>query len=65
MVGAQPTVPTLHCNTSVPRPKLVAVVVGALTDVTVPLPEITLHVPVPTAGLFPFSTAVGELMHMV
>lgn len=55
----------LHCKTFVPKPKFVTVVVGLLTDVIVPLPDATLHVPVPTAGAFPFTVALGELIQTV
>lgn len=65
IVGAQPTVPILHCKTFVPRPKLIAVVVGEFGAVIVPLPDATDHVPVPTAGLFPFKFTDGEVIQTV
>ena len=65
MFGAHPTVPILHCKIFVPTPKLVTVVVGEFGAVIVPVPEAKDHVPVPTAGLFPFNAAVGELIQTV
>jgi hypothetical protein len=62
VVGAHPTVPTLHCNILIPNPKLVAVVVGEFGAVIVPIPEAILQVPVPTAGVFPNIGVVGELI---
>ena len=49
----------LHCNTFVPKPKLVTAVFGAFGDVIVPLPLTTDQVPTPVVGVLPAKVVVG------
>ena len=65
VVGEQPTVPIFHCNVFIPKPKLVTVLFGEFTEVTVPLPETTLQVPVPTPGVLPLNVVDAELIQTV
>ncbi len=50
----------VHTNVFAPTDKLVTPEVGELGVVTVELPAITVHAPVPTLGEFPASVAVVE-----
>ena len=49
----------LHCNTFIPRPIPVTVVVGLLIDVITALPLIILQVPTPLVGVFAANVVVG------
>ena len=49
-----------HCNTFIPNPRLVTVLVGLLVFVIVAEPLTTDHVPVPVVGVF--AASVVELV---
>ena len=54
---AHTPLPIVHCNTFVPTPTALNEVFGALILPMVAIPDTTLQVPVPTAGLFAFKVA--------
>ena len=49
--------PIVHCKTFTPGFNAVKPVLNKFGEVMVAPPDTTLHVPVPTAGLFPFKVA--------
>jgi hypothetical protein len=49
-----------HRKTLAPVPRPVNVVLGSVGFVMVPLPEIKVHEPVPTAGVLPVNVAPDE-----
>lgn len=53
--GQEP-LPIAHWNTFTPTPSAVTGELGELGEVIVPAPEISDHVPVPTAGVFAAKT---------
>ena len=55
--GHEPSL-IVHTYVLAPTDKLVTPDVGELGVVTVELPAITVHAPVPTVGVFPASVAV-------
>jgi hypothetical protein len=55
----------VHTITLLPVAKLVTVVVGELGVVIVPDPEAMVQIPVPTVGVFPPITALGEEIQTV
>lgn len=55
----------VHANTLVPTPNPVIVVFGESEFVIVPLPEISVHAPVPTVGVFPAITVFGLVIHSI
>lgn len=57
----QTPLPMVHWKTFTPTPSDVKAEFGALGEVITPEPEIKVHVPVPTAGTFPFN--VAEVAH--
>lgn len=54
-----PTDAMLHCNTFIPSPTLVTVVLGLVELVITAEPEITPHVPAPVVGVLAASVVVG------
>jgi hypothetical protein len=54
-----------HSKTFVPKPNPVMVVFGKVGFVIIPLPEINVHKPVPTIGVFAAIVVVGEEIHSV
>lgn len=50
----------VHAKTLLPNPKPVMLVLAKVGFVIVPLPEINVHEPVPTAGVFPAIVVVGD-----
>ena len=57
--GQAPLFVMLHCNTFVPKPTAVKVVVGLFGFDIVALPLITDHVPTPDVGVLPANVVVG------
>ena len=55
----------VHCNTFVPRPTAVKLVVGLLIFPIVALPEITDQVPTPLVGVLAANVVVGFKTHKV
>jgi hypothetical protein len=55
-----PALPIVQTNVFVPTPKPVTPDAGLPGVVTVALPAITVHVPVPTVGVFPANVALAE-----
>ena len=54
-----------HCNTFVPRPKPLTVVVAELELVNTAVPDTTLHVPVPVVGVLAASVVLLVVIHNV
>lgn len=63
--GGQAALVIVHAKTLLPKPRPVMVVVGEVADVIAPVPETNVQLPVPTAGVFPFSVVEGLLIQMV
>lgn len=55
----------VHCKIFKPDANAVTLLVSSVGVVTVPLPAITDHVPIPTRAVLPARTVVGELTHNV
>ena len=55
----------VHAKILLPNPNPVMVEFGEVGEVIVPLPEIKVHEPVPTAAKFPFMLVVGEEIQSV
>lgn len=55
----------IHCKTVVPTVKPVTVVVGEFIDVTTPLPDTILHVPIPVTGVFAANVVLPVLTQIV
>lgn len=62
--GEQPDV-IAHCTMVVPMPNPVIVVEGEFGELIVPLPETTLQVPTPTAGVLPVIVVLPEFTQIV
>ena len=58
--GGQTPLLMVHCNTFVPTDIAVMPVTFKVVVVIITKPEITVQLPVPTPGKFPFNVAVGE-----
>ena len=54
-----------HSKMFVPNERFVTVELAAKLFVMIPLPDITLHVPVPVVGVFAAKVALGELIQTV
>ena len=63
--GVQGLLEMVHANTLLPKPKPVMEVVGESEFVMTPVPEISVHAPVPTVAVFAFIEVVGDEIQSV
>jgi hypothetical protein len=64
-LGEQGALEIVQAKIFVPNGKPVIEVVGDKVFVIMPPPEINVHTPVPTPGVFAFIVVVGEEIHIV
>ena len=62
---AQGELEIVHANTVFPKPKPVMLVVGESEFVIVPLPETSVHTPVPTTGVLAAMNVFALVIHSV
>ena len=63
--GAQGEFEMVHAKTFVPKPKPVMEVVGESEFVMTPVPETSVHTPVPIVAVFAFINVAGEEIQSV